>query len=165
MLDQPLIRRAHTSDGPWLSVLHRSCRTLPVLKAWARRVPEYVDEVRGLVAIVDHELIGHLAYHAGRARFELVSLAVTAAWRRSGIATALVEGLVDAHPSATLLVATADERNLGWQLFLQSLAFRCTAIEPGRGLAKGDGLYRFVRHVRTLGESLRSREESCLGIG
>lgn len=104
-----------------------------------------------LVAEVDRKISGFVVYELRSGVFHIDNLAVGIRYRRTGVATALVDRLkaklnnpAHANPRNTIETALC-EYNVAGQLFLKSQKFRCTEVVP---TVPGSGdSYRFTYHA------------------
>lgn len=83
----------------------------------------------GKVAECGATVAGFLVYEQHPDHYAVLRLAVHPKWRRRGVGKRLLADLVGKLKySRPQILATVSERNLGGQLFLRELGFKCGAI-------------------------------------
>lgn len=93
MLPNLTIRPTRASDGEALGELLRSIGPRCVVDAWPKR--ESISVNQTLVAVQGGEWIGFVAWLQDEMQAAIVGLGVRASYRRFGVATALVDAMVE----------------------------------------------------------------------
>jgi [ribosomal protein S18]-alanine N-acetyltransferase len=86
----------------------------------------------GMVACIDEEIVGYVMYENQKTQLEILNLAVSPKYRRSGIGKALVTKLVSkmSPDTRTAILAPIVEDNLEAHLFFKAIGFKCTGTTP-----------------------------------
>lgn len=83
----------------------------------------------GMVAELDHQIVGYVIYKMRSQLNELASIAVDPKYARSGVGTALINKIIrKLNSKRTRIEAFVRERNLPAQQFFRSLNFRANQI-------------------------------------
>lgn len=112
-----MIRPAHVEDSDAITALELECQGPDAWSAWlvADGVAGTLPTVRYLVAERDGAIVGYAVASVGGDIAELQRIGVTAAARRSGVATALLDDVVAHAPGtgANRLLLEVREDNAG----------------------------------------------------
>jgi [ribosomal protein S18]-alanine N-acetyltransferase len=159
MLNKIHLRGVEVSDLDSIMRIERASFDSP----WSRK--DFIrcmtsDGGLGAVAQCGTRIVGFSIIQKRRSTVELLNLAVDPAYRRRGVATALVDNAM--HPNVVgrrnRIGAIVWERNLVAQLFFREMGFLCVRTISGHWHTWNDEQsYRFVFHVR------RSQDELCAG--
>ena len=84
----------------------------------------------GMVAEIDHEIVGFMIYELHKSNLHVLNFAVSAAHRRRGIGTKMVQRLVDklSLQRRKEILLEVRERNLLAQIFFKSQEFRAVTV-------------------------------------
>ncbi len=84
----------------------------------------------GMVAELEGRVIGFMIYELFQDRMHVMSFAVSAQYRRSGIGTQMIEKLINklSQQRRTSITLEVRETNLPAQLFFQKQGFRATSV-------------------------------------
>jgi RimJ/RimL family protein N-acetyltransferase len=97
------------------------------------------------VAQIGPKIVGFIAYKNGRKRTILLEVAVPKSFRRTGVATSLLQSMAaNINFGMKNVEATASEYNLPFQMLLKKVGFR--AVEIIRSNSNSD--YKFVMSSR-----------------
>lgn len=127
------IRWAYQSDAKAIHAIECLSFKEPwTYKEVCRAVRNPCVRCMGMVATIDEEIVGYIMYENQKTQLEILNLAVSPKYRRSGIGTALVKKLVSkmSHQTRTAIVAPIVEDNLEAHLFFKAIGFKCTGTLP-----------------------------------
>ncbi len=84
----------------------------------------------GMVAESGGKVLGFMIYDLHQDRLQLLSLAIGAAYRRSGVGSQMIAKLIQklSQQRRTTITAEIRETNLPAQLFFKSMGFRATGV-------------------------------------
>lgn len=100
------------------------------------------DRIGVVIESPEHDVVGYMIYQLCKSHFELLRFAVRYPYRRQGYGRRLIWRLIDklSLQKRNRIVVHVDDSNLGLQLFLQQVGFRCVQVTGNE--------YRFVYRMR-----------------
>ena len=129
---QPIIRWALERDLPDMLRIEQESFPNP----WTR--DNFIATLRkrdciGMVVLLGDRVLGFVIYELKKQKFQILSLAVDAAWRHKNIGTLMIKKLaakLDAMRRSKI-AAEVRESNLAAQLFFKAIGFKAVKVVKG----------------------------------